>query len=134
MGFWDPIRVVLIGDYVKNLGFDRSEVARLTGNPNVKENTYGYQVGLAVGYPTMSRYKDWKLYAYYKYLGADAVLDAFTDSDFHGGGTNAKGWILGGEFGLNKNIWLSARWMSTNEIKGPPLAVDSFFLDLNARF
>jgi hypothetical protein len=134
IGFWDPIRVVLIGDYVKNLGYDRSQVAQLTGNPAVKENTYGYQVGLAVGYPTMNRFKDWKLYTYYKYLGADAVLDAFTDSDFHGGGTNAKGWILGGEFGLTKNIWLSARWMSTNEIKGPPLAIDSFFLDLNARF
>jgi hypothetical protein len=134
IGFWDPIRVVLIGDYAKNLGYDQTQVAQLTGNPNVKGDTSGYQVGLAVGYPVMNRNKDWRLFAYYKYLGANAVFDAFTDSDFHGGGTNAKGWILGGEFGLTKNIWLSARWMSTNEIKGPPLAIDSFFLDLNARF
>ena len=30
------------------------------------------------------------------YAAADAVLDAFTDSDFHLGGTDAKGYYLGG--------------------------------------
>ena len=62
------------------------------------------------------------------------MLDAFTDSDFHLGGTNAKGFMIGGSYALYKNTWLSARWMSSDEISGLPLSVDVFQLDLNAKF
>src|SRR5208282_4643701 len=31
IGFWNPIHVVLLGDYVNNLGFNRQSVERLTG-------------------------------------------------------------------------------------------------------
>ena len=65
---------------------------------------------------------------------ADAVLDAFTDSDFHLGGTNNKGFILGAQYGLGKNTWLSARWLSSNEIRGLPLSIDVFQLYFNAKF
>jgi hypothetical protein len=133
-GFWDPVRVQLLGDYVKNLGFDRTEVASLTGNPDVKESTYGYLVGLSVGHPRVRNLGHWRFFLQYRYLGADAVLDAYTDSDFHLGGTNAKGWVFGGEFGLYRNLWASFKWVTTNEIEGPPYAIDSLFIDLNARF
>ena len=46
----------------------------------------------------------------------------FTDSDFRLGGTNAKGWVIGGNYGLAKNIWFTGRWLSANEITGPPYA------------
>jgi hypothetical protein len=132
--YWFPIHIVLLMDYVKNLGFDRTEVAARTGNPNVEEDTEGYQFGLTVGYPTIRYFGEWNTFLFYKYLGADAVLDAFTDSDFHLGGTNAKGWILGGELGLYKNVWLRGRWLTADEIKGPPLAIDVLQVDVNARF
>lgn len=77
---------------------------------------------------------DWQVYGAYKRLGSDAVVDAYTDSDFHLGGTDAKGWILGGNYGLDKNAWLSVRWLSANEITGLPLAIDVLMLDLNAKF
>jgi len=134
LGFWDPVHVDFIGDYVRNLGFDRDAVAARTGNPNISAETTGYQVGVTVGHPSIQEFGDWKGFFFYKYLQADAVLDAFTDPDFHLGGTNAKGWIVGGELGLKKNFWLSARWMSSDEISGPPLAIDVFQLSLNARF
>jgi hypothetical protein len=70
----------------------------------------------------------------YKYLEADAVVDAFTDSDFHLGGTNAKGWILGVDIGLAKNYWIAAKWLTSNEVSGPPLAIDVLQFDINARF
>ncbi|MEI6825204.1 MAG: putative porin [Desulfuromonadales bacterium] len=133
IGFWDPLRVVLMGDYVNNIGYDSAKVNARTGH-EVKKETKGYQVGLSVGYPSTREYGQWKLLTNYKYLGADAVMDAFADSDFHLGGTNAKGWILGGDLGVGKNTWLSTRWMTTNEISGPPLAVDVFHLNVNARF
>jgi hypothetical protein len=131
---WQPVFVTFWGDYVKNLGFDRDEVAQRTGNPSVSEETVGYQFGLSVGYKNFSEFGDWRVFFYYNYLEADAVLDAFTDSDFHGGGTNAKGWVLGGEYGLYKNVWFRMKWFSTNEIQGPPFAQDTLQIDLNAKF
>ncbi len=134
IGFWDPIHVVLLGDYVNNIGFDRSEVAALTGNPNITAQTEGYQVGLSVGHPEVLHFPQWRVFGYYRYLEADAVIDAFTDPDFHYGGTNAKGWIIGGDLGIYKNVWLSLKYTTANEISGPPLSIDSLFVDLNAKF
>ena len=134
IGFWDPVHVVLMGDYVNNIGFDRQSVVARTGNPATPAQTQGYQTGLAVGYPETVRFGQWRVYGYYRYLEADAVLDAFTDPDFHLGGTNAKGWIVGADFGLYKNVWLEFKYTTANEISGPPLSIDSLFLDLNAKF
>jgi hypothetical protein len=133
LGFWDPLRVVLMGDYVNNIGYDRAYVNSLTGH-EVKKETEGYQFGLSVGYPDTRDYGQWKVLANYKYLEADAVMDAFAESDFHLGGTNAKGWIVGGDLGVGKNVWLSTRWITTNEISGPPLAIDVFQFNVHARF
>jgi hypothetical protein len=133
IGFWDPLRVVVIGDYVNNIGYDSAKVNALTGH-DVKKEATGYQFGLSVGYPSTREYGQWKLLANYKHLESDAVMDAFADSDFHLGGTNAKGWTVGGDLGIGKNTWLSTRWITTNEISGPPLAVDVFQFNLNARF
>ena len=134
INFWNPYRITLMADYVKNLGFNKSDVIQRTGNSIIDEETVGYQVGMSVGYPTIQQFGQWKVYLYYKYLEADAVVDAYTDSDFHLGGTNAKGWILGTDFGLSKNIWLTFRWLTADAISGPPLAIDVFQADLNARF
>ncbi|WP_051554321.1 putative porin [Desulfobulbus elongatus] len=133
IGIFDPIHVIVLADYVQNIGFDSAEVSALTGE-NVPEDDTGYMVGLTVGHPRMENLWDWQTSLAYKYLEADAVLDAYTDSDFHLGGTNAKGWILGGQLGLGKNLWLRARWLSSDAISGPPSAVDTFQLDINTRF
>jgi hypothetical protein len=132
--YWFPVHIVFVGDYVKNLGFDRQQVAGLTGDADVEEETDGYQFGLTVGYPTVREFGDWNTFLFYKYLEKDATLDAFTDSDFHLGGTNAKGWILGGEFCVYRNVWFRGRWLTSNEISGGPLSIDVFQLDLSARF
>jgi hypothetical protein len=61
-------------------------------------------------------------------------LDAFTDSDFHLGGTDAKGYVLGGSYGISKNTWATVRYYTTDSIDGPPRAIDTVQFDLNARF
>ena len=134
LAFWDPVHVIFMGDYVKNIGFDRTQVASLTGDPNVQEQTTGYMFGASVGHPKIVKFPDWQLLGYYERLEADAALDAFTDSHFHAGGTNAKGWVVGGELGLLRNVSLRLRWYTTDEISGPPLAIDTLLVDLNARF
>ncbi|MGA2224404.1 MAG: putative porin [Syntrophobacteraceae bacterium] len=134
LAFWDPVHVILLGDYVKNVGFDRASVAALTGDRNVQEQTTGYTTGVAVGHPEIVKFPDWQVFCRYEYLEADAAVDAFTDAYFHAGGTNAKGWVLGAQLGVAKNVWLAARWYSTDQISGPPLSIDTLLLDLNTRF
>lgn len=62
------------------------------------------------------------------------MIDGFTDSNFRLGGTDAKGFFVGGQYGLGKNAWLSSRYVSADEISGLPFSVDTFFLDFNGRF
>jgi hypothetical protein len=143
---FSPVHVVLTGDYVRNIGFDKNEIARRTGLSSAfipKEEVDGYQlrlaVGTAAGIPAvLSKKKEWQTFIAYKYLEADAVLDSYTDSDFFQRGTNTKGWILGGSYGLDKNTWLQARWFSADEISPRgglnPLSIDVFQLDLNTQF
>lgn len=133
IGIFDPIYISFIGDYVKNIGFDSDEVSALVGEP-IAENTTGYLLGTSVGYQKMEKLWDWQVSLAYKYLEADAVVDAFTDSDFQLGGTNGKGWILGGQLGLAKNLWLRARWLSSDEITGETTAIDTLQVDINSRF
>jgi hypothetical protein len=131
---FDPVHVTLTGDYVKNIGFDRSEVAARSLNNDIKKDNTGYKLILAVGNPGISDFGDWRFSIARERLEADAVVDAYTSSDFHLGGTNAEGYVLTGEFGLTRNVWCSAQWYSTNEISGPKLAIDTLQLDVNVRF
>ena len=137
MATFAPYHLVLALDYVKNIGYDKSEIQRRTGgaaiNP-IDEKNIGYQLQFTMGWPLVLERGKWRVSFAYKYLQRDAVLDAFTDSDFHLGGTNAKGFMLGGSYALYKNTWLSARWMSSDEITGLPLSIDVFQVDLNAKF
>ncbi|HXY55553.1 MAG TPA: putative porin [Nitrospirota bacterium] len=134
IGFWDPVHIVFLGDYVYNVGFIRNDVIELTGNPNTVKDIQGEQFGITVGYPTIRDKKQWSVYFSFKRIGADAIVDAFTDPDFHLGGTNARGWIVGADFGLAKNFWLRTRWLTADQISGPPLAIDVLQVDFNARF
>lgn len=130
-----PIHIIGSFDWARNVGFDQGAILARTGQ-NIEPETDGYQVKLTVGHPKFNYIDDheWQAFVGYRYLERDAVLDAFTDSDFHLGGTNAKGFMIGGSYALYKNTWLSARWMSSDEISGLPLSIDVFQLDLNARF
>lgn len=131
---FDPVHVTLTGDYVKNLGFNKKEVAARTGNSDPNEYITGYQVSLGVGYQDVTDYGQWRCSISRKYLGADAVLDAFTDSNFHGGGTNCQGYIVEAQMGLARNVWCSLQWYSADEIYGFKLAQDTLQADINVKF
>ncbi|NJD06550.1 MAG: hypothetical protein FIA97_08620, partial [Methylococcaceae bacterium] len=137
-GSFDGNHLMLTVDYAKNLGFDASSIARRfpsgTQYGELREQTSAYQVRLDVGHPEIRRFSDWSAFLAYRYVERDAVLDAFTDSVFHAGGTDAKGWILGVQYGLAKNTWANLRWFSADAISGKPLSIDTAVVDLNARF
>lgn len=130
---WDPVHVLIAADVVKNVGFDRDAIRARTGL-DLEPQTRGHQVRLTVGHPQVRELHEWQVFAGYRHLQRDAVLDAFTDGDFHLGGTNHKGWMLGFSYGIGRNAALSMRWMSSTQITGAPLAIDVLQVDLGARF
>lgn len=142
-----PYRLTLTGEYVENIGYENSSVQRRLNDPDYQKETTGYQMRVDFGWPSAKIAGNWKIYAAYKHLERDAVFGAFTDSDFHGGGTDAEGFILGADYGLFKNTWLSFRWISTDEITGPEFrpgidcdidncrySYDRAQVDINAKF
>lgn len=159
LGHFHPVHVVLDADYVRNMAWDYNDIAakiRMNPVPNgavagcvivagvsqcpdPKDSVYaggnkGYMGRLTVGYRELKQLGDWNAFGGYKWLESDAVIDAFTDSDFGLGGTNLKGYFVGGRVALTPYVWLSARYMSANAIAGPRYAVDIFQADLNAKF
>lgn len=128
-----PLHIMLTGDYAKNLGFDQARIFREFGQ-QITPKTNAYQVRLDIGRTAIRRVHDWSMNLAYRYIERDAVLDAFTDSQFHQGGTDAKGWVAGLHYGLANDTWLSLNWYSTNSISNPPLKIDTLMADLTARF
>ncbi len=144
---FSPWHVIADLDVVKNLAWDRKDILRRSagatilqgmravGASNVLEDrSFGFYAHLTVGWPRVELRGSWQVFGGYKYLQRDAVLDAYTDSDFLLGGTDSQGWILGGKYGLNDNISFTGRWISANQIDGPPLGIDVLQFDLQARF
>jgi hypothetical protein len=133
-----PYHVRLSGDFAKNVGFKANDVNKLAGggraNFNVEEQTNAWQARVDVGWPKADKPGHWNVFTAYKRVERDAVLDAYTDSDFHLGGTNAKGWVMGGNYGLMNGLWLTGRWLSADVITGPPFGIDILQLDINTHF
>lgn len=147
------------GDYVRNLAFNRSEIRRryidsVVRRPNPQQDLLvnnfgpsnadgtssfegggsGWMARIGFGTPELKKWKDWNVGVSYRYLQSDAVVDGFTDSDFHLGGTNAKGFVVGGAFGIARNTNVSLRWLSADSITGPRFSNDVVQFDIVAGF
>jgi hypothetical protein len=141
---FDPVHLTLTGDYVKNIGFNRNEIFRRTGTSPEKENE-AYQVRVDLGHNSFNAFNregpvqdvkanDWMVSLGYKRIEADSVWDTFTDSNFGLGSTNVKGWVWMANYGIDKNAWLSARYLTSDSISGLPFSVDTFLIDFVGRF
>ena len=139
-----PINLDVSLDYVKNIGYKQSDVLARTGGSSgllsVAENSdgtphvKGYMVKFDLGWPQIKQRDSWQLSLAYRYLERDAVLDVFTDSDFRGGGTDNKGYIIQGQYALEENTWVSLKLISADQIDGPPFGLDTVQADLNVVF
>ena len=126
--------LMVTADAVRNFGFHESQVEANTGF-YVTPRTTGYQGEVSFGDPTVLSPGNWRALIGYRYLQGDAVIDGFTDSDFHYfGGTNAKGYYFVGDVGVANRVWLRLRYLSANEIDGPRFGVDTLQFDVSTRF
>jgi hypothetical protein len=134
--------LTITADAVTNLAFNRDTIAKRTGVKLTDGKESGYLAKIALGHHIVKRKGDWNASLAYRYLGSDATLDAFTNSDFGLGGTNNQGFIVGGNYAIFDNTVLSARWMSSNQIDSyapgsspvTKLSVDTLQFDLAVRF
>ena len=132
------------GNFIHNLAYDKGEMLKrsegqIVNNINSKGQFESGGNALMVSFTLgsaleMRKRGDWNVLAGYKYIQPDALPDGFNDSSFHLGGTNAKGYFIGANYGIEKNIYASARWLSASEVYGQPFEVDVMQLELNTRF
>ncbi len=125
--------LVLTADVVRNIGYDRAEVSARLGS-DVARETSGLLLRASLGDAELDAAGKWQAFLSYKRLERDAVPDAFTDSDLRGGGTDVKGFVLGGSYGVGRNSVMSLRWLSGDSLSGAPLALDTVQLDLLLRY
>lgn len=140
--FFAPHHLRVSGDFAKNIGYNKDDIRRRLqpgsyeahGGGELKNQNNAWQFRVDYGWPIAERPGHWNVLAAYKYVERDAVLDAFTDSDFRLGGTNSKGWFIGGNYGLMQNVWLTGRWLTADVITGPPFGIDVLQIDVNTKF
>jgi hypothetical protein len=150
------IHLSLTGDYANNLGYGPNSIQALpiinnnetcsvqvpanatctgAGGTNLfKDGNQAWLTRVQVGHPVIARRWDWSAFVQYEYIEPDAVVDAFNDQDFHLGGTNAKGFVIGGSLGVAHNTALNFKWFSTDAVSGPPFSEDTLQVDLSTRF
>jgi hypothetical protein len=111
--------VSVYGNYVLNTASD------------VDEDT-GWLVGTKLG--KAKNPGSWEFNYNYRDIEADAVFGAFTDSDFAGGGTNAKGHVFGAGYALAKNTTLAATYFLNDDLTEEEDGYERLQLDLKVKF
>lgn len=132
------------GNYIHNLGYDEGDMRKrsagqlvnnLDSSGNIESGANAWMVQFTLGSALeLKKQGDWNVFAGYKYIQPDALPDGFNDSSFHLGGTNAKGYFLGGNYGLAKNVYATGRWLSSEAVYGAPFDIDVLQLEINTRF
>lgn len=157
---WEPFVVSVSGEWDRNLAWNSQNILNngpvpgpdnnynqtLVTGPvnNLAQNSggvYNYNGGntawivqAKIGSGALQKRWDWDFGVSYRYVESDAVIDGFCDSDFGGGGTNLKGYAVGGNLALSKSVFIGARWLSATGIAGPTYKADIIQIDVNARF
>jgi hypothetical protein len=137
-----PLVVGLSAEVVRNMAYDRQEIIDRTGVYLDDARVFGAYLRATVGAQQVREAGHWQASLSYRWLGSDAVPDAFVDSDLGGGGTNLRGWAVGLAWGLARDTVLSARYLSARTISSPLVlpqgrdryAIDNLQVDLNVRF
>ncbi|HEY4276101.1 MAG TPA: putative porin [Rhizomicrobium sp.] len=130
-----PVRIE--GDYINNLAFHKDQVS--ARQVNLATGVYnpggaGWMGNFIVGKPDVAKLGDWNFQVGYRYLQTDATVDGLADADFHLGGTNVKGYVLMGYYGIGHGTNIGVRYFSTDVVTGAPYSNDVVQVELNTKF
>jgi hypothetical protein len=137
------------GDYIRNLAYNindmidrgtqgiissNNSVLDAAGDTKLQSGPNAFMLQATLGKPDMIDKGDWNVLIGYKYIQPDALPDAYNDSTFNLGGTNARGYYIGGSYAIDKNTYVNGRWLSSREIYGQPVSTDVLQVELDTRF
>ncbi|MEY4563830.1 MAG: hypothetical protein RLZZ618_3107 [Pseudomonadota bacterium] len=154
---FDPVQVGLSFDYVKNSAFDLADIRQRAGTTSMDDlaaKTTGVQLRAQVGSLKLAEPGNWQAFLAYRKFERDAWVDAFTDTTWHLGGTNYKGFSVGGGYAIDRGMSLGVRWTSTRNLddgsrflmvpgdpsslsgnlSSAPLKIDVLQVEINSRF
>jgi polyhydroxyalkanoate synthesis regulator phasin len=148
---WDPVRIALVGEFIRNMAFNSSDINQVAVNnrgevnpndTNPDTNEFGafegdpnaWLVDLEVGSAELDKLGAWQFSFGYRWIGSDAVVDGFNDSDFGLGGANMKGFTVAGRLALSPHVYMGLRWFGSESIAGPQFDMNIFQVDLGAKF
>lgn len=152
-----PYQVALGVDVVKNTAFDLADITRRAGTTAVStlaDKTLGYQARLSFGHPQLQNKGEWQAFLTYRHFERDAWVDAFTDTTWALGGTNYKGFSIGGQYAFDNKATVGLRFTSSRNLddgvrflatpgdpssvsgnlSSAPLRIDVLQLEANLRF
>jgi len=132
---YDYNELELFGEFVFDvLGQPTTLFANYVNNADADDFDTGWVVGLAVGNAKVKN--GWELSYAYQDLEADAVLALLTDSDFGGGGTDNKGSVIRGIYGLSDKTNVAATYFinTIDENVGDKADYNRLQLDLNFKY
>ena len=132
---YDYRNIEAFAEYAFKLGGQSvSLFGNYTVNTEADDNDTGYLFGAKFG--SAKKRGDWDLTYFYENLEADATVGLLADSDFGGGGTNARGHVLSGTYAFDSSWNFKATYF-INEINlasGANDDYDRLQLDLNFKF
>lgn len=115
----NEVLVVVMADYVNNTAADTLN--------------QGWLVGIRIG--KTKKPGSWDFRYIYREVRKDAVIGTFTDSDFRGGGTNAKGHEIGGGLQLANNTTFNVSYFINKiGLEGPETDFKRLQVDLQLKF
>lgn len=108
--------------------------AEYVNNSDADRFSSGWEAGINLG--KAGSPGTWQLGYTYRNLEADAVFGLFADSDFGGGGTDAKGHIIKGAFAVQKNWKLGLTFFAneSGESQGAETGYDRLQIDSEIKF
>ncbi|MBT3365761.1 MAG: hypothetical protein HN472_05010 [Nitrospina sp.] len=117
-------KLKLFGEYSQNTG----DLA--SGNPDLDT---AWQLGAKYG-SSGKKFGDYDMKIIYRVVQTEAVFDVISDSDFHDGRSNARGFKAEGSFGLAKGVKLRFAYFDTQEERGTQRDHEKFQADLKFKF
>ncbi|MES1163227.1 MAG: putative porin, partial [Rhizobacter sp.] len=153
----DPLQVGVTLDYVKNSAFDLADIQNRAGTTSVADlanKTTGVQARFQLGSRSVGEKGTWSTFFALRRFDRDAWVDALTDTTWNLGGTNYKGYSLGGVYAFDRRSTIGLRWTSTRNLddgrrfllvptdptsisgnlSSAPLKIDVIQVEVNAKF
>jgi hypothetical protein len=148
LGTFEPMKIGLTGEFVRNLGFDSQEIGRRIGLAALalpqdrtgatalqRPRVIGYLAELKVGARDIVRRGDWQAFGGYRLLERDATVAEFTSADYRLGGTDQRSEYFGFGYGLANNTSLLARYVTAKSLDlAPRYNIDTWLIDVQTKF